>query len=85
MYAIATLRYRNPPEEQEGPLIASGPIVPRNGGMLLLRVPDDEAQGLSTVSVTTIRSRGLGSRNMKCGPGPRRVAPRNSTACKRTC
>src|ERR1019366_8710499 len=39
----------------------------------------------STVSATTIRSPGSDSRNMKCGPGPRRLAPRNSTACKRNC
>ena len=60
MYAIAILRYRKPLEDvlkhmdshraylaglkQEGLLIASGPIVPRSGGALLLRVPDDEAQ-----------------------------------------
>ena len=60
MYAIAILRYRKPLEDvlkhvdshraylaglkQEGLLIASGPLVPRNGGMLLLRVPDDEVQ-----------------------------------------
>ena len=60
MYALAILRYRKPLEEvlkhidshraylqglkQEGLLIASGPLVPRNAGALLLRVPDDEAQ-----------------------------------------
>ena len=60
MYAIAILRYRKPLEDvlkhidshraylaglkQEGLLIASGPVVPRNGGVLLLKVPDDEAQ-----------------------------------------
>jgi uncharacterized protein YciI len=59
MYALAILRYRKPVEEvlkhldphraylqglkQEGLLIASGPLVPRNGGALLLRVPDDQA------------------------------------------
>jgi len=58
MYAIAILRYRKPLEEvqrhtdahraylqglkQEGLLIASGPMVPRNGGALLLRIPDDQ-------------------------------------------
>lgn len=58
MYAIAIIRYRKPLEEvskhtdahrvylqglkQEGLMIASGPISPRNGGMLLLRVPDNE-------------------------------------------
>ena len=60
MYAIAILRYRKPLEDvlkhieshraylaglkQEGMLIASGPLVPRNGGALLLKVPDYEAQ-----------------------------------------
>ena len=60
MYALAIIRYRKPLEEvlrhidahraycqglkQEGLLIASGPLVPRIGGALLLRVPDDEAQ-----------------------------------------
>ena len=59
MYAIAILRYRRPLDEvltvvddhraylrglqAEGTLLASGPIDPRHGGMLLLRVPDDEA------------------------------------------
>jgi uncharacterized protein YciI len=60
MYALAILRYRKPLEEvlkhvdahraycqglkQEKLLIASGPLVPRSGGAMLLRVPDDEAQ-----------------------------------------
>ena len=60
MYAIAILRYRKPLADvlkhvdshraylaglkQEGVLIASGPLVPRNGGMVLLRVPDNESQ-----------------------------------------
>ena len=59
MYAIAIIRYRRPLEEvlevtdqhraylktvkDEGILIASGPMDPRAGGMLLLRVPDDDA------------------------------------------
>lgn len=57
MYAIALIRYRRPLDEvmavqeqhraylqslkQEGTLIASGPLEPRTGGALLLRVPDD--------------------------------------------
>ena len=57
MYAIAILRYRRPLEEvltvvdehraylrglhERGILIASGPMDPRAGGALLLRVPDD--------------------------------------------
>ncbi len=58
MYAIAILRYRRPLEEvvaavddhraylrtlqDKGILVASGPADPRNGGMLILRVPDDD-------------------------------------------
>jgi uncharacterized protein YciI len=57
MYAIAILRYRRPLEEilpavdehraylrslqAAGTLIASGPIDPRTGGILLLRVPEE--------------------------------------------
>src|SRR5262245_14634336 len=57
MYAIAVVRYRKPLEEvlevledhrayllalkEQGRLLASGPLEPRNGGALLLRVPDD--------------------------------------------
>jgi uncharacterized protein YciI len=60
MYAIAIIRYRKPLEEvlkhvdahraylqglkQEGLLLVSGPLVPRHGGALLLRIPDNEAQ-----------------------------------------
>ena len=59
MYAIAIVRYRKPLEEvlkivekhrdylrglqKEGRLLASGPLDPRNGGALLLRVPDEGA------------------------------------------
>lgn len=59
MYALAILRYRRPLEDvltvvdehrayleqlrQRGYLIASGPLIPRNGGALLLRVPDSDA------------------------------------------
>jgi uncharacterized protein YciI len=59
MYAIAIVRYRKPLEEvlvhldphraylrdlkSKGILVASGPLDPRNGGALLLRVPDGEA------------------------------------------
>ena len=61
MYAIALVRYRRPLEEvvevtdqhraylkelkDEGVLLASGPMDPRNGGVLLLRVPDDDVTG----------------------------------------
>ena len=57
MYAIALLRYRRPLEEvlaamddhraylrgleERGILLASGPLDPRRGGALLLRIPDD--------------------------------------------
>ena len=57
MYAIAILRYRRPLDEvltlvdahraylgglkQAGLLLASGPLDPRSGGALLLRVPDE--------------------------------------------
>jgi uncharacterized protein YciI len=57
MYAIAILRYRRPLDEvlthidahraylwelkERGLLLASGPFDPRNGGALLLRVPDE--------------------------------------------
>ncbi len=59
MYALAILRYRRPLEEvltlqdehraylrdlkAQGLLLASGPLVPRSGGALLLRVPDGDA------------------------------------------
>jgi len=59
MYAIAVVRYRKPLDEVlkiveahraylrelkgRGWLLASGPLDPRNGGVLLLRVPDDNA------------------------------------------
>lgn len=59
MYALAVIRYRAPIEVIEaatethraylrelkaaGILVASGPVVPRTGGVLLLRVPDDHS------------------------------------------
>ena len=59
MYAIAIIRYRRPLEEvvaaqddhraylrdlkARGVLIAAGPLDPRTGGALLLRVPDEGA------------------------------------------
>ena len=59
MYAIALVRYRRPFEEiapkveehraylrelkAAGLLLVSGPMDPRSGGMLLLRVPDENA------------------------------------------
>ena len=69
MSAIALIRYRRPIEEvlavqeqhrsylrslkQEGTLIASGPLEPRTGGALLLRVPDEDV----THALNTIRDR----------------------------
>lgn len=57
MYALVLIRYRAPLEAIEaatelhraylrelkavGTLVASGPFVPRSGGLLILRVPDD--------------------------------------------
>ena len=59
MYAIAIVRYRKPLEEvlkvveehrawlrdlkKKGTLLASGPLDPRYGGALLLRLPDPGA------------------------------------------
>ncbi len=59
MYALAIIRYRAPIEVIEaateahraylrelkaaGTLVVSGPVVPRTGGVLLLRVPDDNS------------------------------------------
>ncbi|HWR34267.1 MAG TPA: YciI family protein [Clostridia bacterium] len=60
MYALAILRYRRPLEEvlklvdehraylrelkEQGILIASGPLDPRSGGALLLRISEADAQ-----------------------------------------
>jgi uncharacterized protein YciI len=57
MYALAIIRYRRPFDEiaphvdehraylkqlkEQGILLASGPFDPRNGGGVLLRLPDD--------------------------------------------
>lgn len=66
MYAIAIIRYRRPLDEvltvtdahraylhslyDAGTLLASGPLDPRSGGALLLRVPDGTTQkALDTV------------------------------------
>ena len=61
MYAIAIIRYRRPLEEvlaltdrhraylrelkSQGTLVASGPMDPRTGGILLLNVADDDVVG----------------------------------------
>ena len=60
MYALAIIRYRRPIEEvlahyeahrlylqqlkAQGTLVASGPLEPRFGGALLLRVADDAVE-----------------------------------------
>ena len=60
MYALAIIRYRRPLDEvlahhqahraylqdlkARGVLVASGPLEPRCGGALLLRVPDDAVE-----------------------------------------
>ena len=65
MYALGIIRYRRPLEDvvvhqdahrsylrglkDKGLLIASGPMDPRFGGVLLLRVPDDDAKALDSV------------------------------------
>lgn len=58
MYALAIIRYRRPLDEilplvdehraylrelqARGILLVAGPLDPRNGGALLLRIPDDD-------------------------------------------
>ena len=65
MYAIAIIRYRRPLEDvlvhqdahraylrglkEQGVLLASGPMNPRFGGLLLLRVPDDDVRALDNI------------------------------------
>jgi uncharacterized protein YciI len=65
MYAIAIVRYRKPLEEvlkvvdahraylgelkAKGTLLASGPLDPRNGGALLVRVPDGDLAALDAI------------------------------------
>ena len=65
MYAIALIRYRKPVEEviahqdphraylrelkAKGMLVASGPCNPRFGGILLLRVADDDLKTLDAI------------------------------------
>src|SRR5512138_27445 len=69
MYAIAIVRYRKPLEEvlkhqdphraylkdlkAKGTLVASGPLEPRNGGALLLRIPD--APGGAWAALAAVR------------------------------
>jgi uncharacterized protein YciI len=65
MYAVALIRYRAPVEQvvvyqdphraylrelkAKGVLIASGPCNPRFGGILLLRVGDDDVKALDAI------------------------------------
>jgi uncharacterized protein YciI len=65
MYAMAIIRYRKPLEEvlvhqdahraylrglkEKGVLIAAGPMTPRFGGMVMLRVGDDDAAALDVI------------------------------------
>jgi uncharacterized protein YciI len=65
MYAMAIIRYRKPLEEvlvhqdahraylrglkEKGMLIAAGPMTPRFGGMVMLRVGDDDAAALDAI------------------------------------
>lgn len=65
MYALAIIRYRKPLEEvlvqqdahraylrglkDKGVVVASGPMHPRFGGLVLLRVGDDDATALDAV------------------------------------
>jgi uncharacterized protein YciI len=65
MYAMAIIRYRKPLEEvlvhqdahraylrglkEQGVLIASGPMHPRFGGMLLVRVAEDDGKALDAI------------------------------------
>ena len=65
MYAIAIVRYRKPLEEvlkaveahraylgelkAKGILLASGPLDPRNGGALLVRVADGDLAALDAI------------------------------------
>ena len=84
MYAIALIRYRCPLDEvlavldqhraylsglkENGTLIASGPMDPRTGGILLLRVPDDDVQG----ALDTIRD---GDPYVTCGVAQYELIP----------
>jgi uncharacterized protein YciI len=65
MYALVLIRYRRPLEEVQqvtarhreylaqlqaaGLLLASGPLDPRSGGALLLRLPDDDSAALDRI------------------------------------
>jgi uncharacterized protein YciI len=65
MYALAIIRYRKPLEDvlvhqdahraylrglkEAGVLIASGPMNPRFGGLVLLRVQDDDTAALDRI------------------------------------
>ena len=96
MYAIALIRYRRPLEEvaevteqhrgylrglkEEGILVASGPMDPRNGGVLLLNVPDDDVAAtldrvrdedpyVTLPGLGAVRADSMGRGNRTRGPG----------------
>jgi uncharacterized protein YciI len=85
MYAIALIRYRRPLDEvlavldqhraylrglkEAGTLIASGPMDPRTGGVLLLRVPDANVHGAWTRFATAILTSPSASRSTSSFPG----------------
>ena len=96
MYALAIIRYRKPLEEvlkhvdahraycqglrQEGLLIASGPLVPRNGGRFSAAGPDNEAQAtLDSIRDNDPYTR-FGLAQYELWPGPPRLARRTWTA-----
>jgi uncharacterized protein YciI len=86
MYALAIIRYRRPIEEvlvhyeahraylqglkAKGVLVASGPLEPRYGGALLLRVPDDAVE-------TTLDAVRDGDPYWKAGVGQYELLPWN--------
>jgi uncharacterized protein YciI len=96
MYAIAIIRYRRPIEEvvavqdahrsymgelkAAGTLVASGPLVPRYGGALLLRVTTPTPTRRSSACATATRTCARAWRSTSCCRGTRRPAARTSTA-----
>ena len=86
MYALAIIRYRRPLDEvlvhyeahraylqglkAKGVLVASGPLEPRYGGALLLRVPDDAVE-------TTLDAVRDGDPYWKAGVGQYELLPWN--------
>ncbi len=97
MYAIAIIRYRKPLEEvqkhidahraycqglkQEGLLIASGPMVPRNGGACCCAFPITKRRRRWTAFATTIRTPGSDVAQYEMWPWAPASARRTWTAC----